>query len=321
MTDSAKPGETSSRWWEFYAVRYAMGTVVGAIVFCFLCRGTPLEFLLRGTPLEPLIHGTAASPTPAEPSDTYTLKLEASHSRSAGPPRAYSIKLEASRSSSAPATSIAADAIRLDVTHLALLAVCGLVYCYIASAPILVLHAGRFLSGRWIKLTSRWVKCLSVVLVVVLFPLSPLVAYGVLGRLESWRYCIIGYFAVAGLLVIVLQYVVSSWALIESRHLFAFYGTLAENREIALSPERARGGIVDSYRHLREHGNSFFIVLLEILLAAILVGARLIVSNESDPSSLGYLVVIVAWVFPAACVWGIGTLFEREFSESYSGKG
>ena len=285
-TGSPNPPETSSRWWEFYAVRYAMGTVVGAIVFCFLCRGTPLEFLLRGTPLAPLIRGAATGPSPAEPAPT--------------------------------------GAMTLDVPHLALLAVCGLVYCYIASAPILVFHAGRFLSGRWVKLRGGWAKWLCVILVIVLSPAGLLVTYYILaivGQLKNWQYCMTGYFAVAALLVIVLQYMVSSWTLIESRELFVFYRMLAENREIALSPEKARGGIVDSYRHLREHGNSFFIVLLEILLAALLVGTRAIVPSESDPSSLGYLVVIVAWIFPAACVWGIGTCFEREFAERNNGKG
>jgi len=283
---SPNSGETSSRWWEFYAVRYAMGTVVGAIVFCFLCRGTPLEFLLRGTPLEPLIHGAATGPSPAEPTST--------------------------------------GAITLDVTHLALLAVCGLVYCYIASAPILVFHAGRFLLGPWVKLRGGWVKWLCIIPVVVVSPAGLLVIYYILamaGQLKNWQYCMTGYFAVAALLVIVLQYMVSSRALIGSRDLFVFYRLLAEKREIALSPEKARGGIVDSYRHLREHGNSFFIVLLEVLLAALLVGTRAIVPSGSDPSSVAYLAVIVAWIFPAACVWGIGTCFEREFADEYNGKG
>src|SRR5271157_846880 len=81
MPEQPKPADGSVRWWEYYFVRYAMGTIVGGIVCYVLCSSTPI--------LSPL------------------------------------------------------------VTHLEYLAAFGLVYCYIASAPILVFHAGRFrLNGR-----------------------------------------------------------------------------------------------------------------------------------------------------------------------------
>jgi hypothetical protein len=296
-----------------------MGTVVGAIAVWFLCRGTPVARL---------IPGTGASPVASEPSDTYTFKLETSRSPAAGPPRTHAIKVEASSSSAAGLTPTDTN---LDFTHLTVLAVCGLVYCYIASAPILVFHAGRFLFTprrmkasrmRWkdcYSRSSRWVKWLLVVLLVALSPVGPLLVYATLGRLENSHYCIIWYFALAALLVIVLQYIVCWKALIESGELFAFYRKLAQKREVALSPEKVQGGIVDSYRHLREHGNSFFIVLLEVLLASLLVCTKAIVPCNAG-AALACLVVLVAWILPAAAVWEISTLFEHRFGERYNGK-
>jgi len=117
--EPTKSIEGSFRWWEFYAVRYAMGTVVGAIVFYFLCLATPV--------LKPLLFEATATPGTV-PGAT-------------------------------PLPSI-----KLDSVQLTLLAAYGLVYCYIASAPILVFHAGRFLltlraGGRvWAK---RFLLCLT----------------------------------------------------------------------------------------------------------------------------------------------------------------
>ena len=41
-SEPRKTPEGSFRWWEFYAVRYAMGTIVGAAVFYVLCSGTQI---------------------------------------------------------------------------------------------------------------------------------------------------------------------------------------------------------------------------------------------------------------------------------------
>lgn len=78
--------QNDSHWWEFYGVRYAQGTVVGAmIVFFLFSQNEALKKLLF---------------LPADPKD-------------------------------------------FGMPHLILLAVYGLAYCYIASAPILIMHAGR----------------------------------------------------------------------------------------------------------------------------------------------------------------------------------
>lgn len=49
MHQSDPQREDSSRWWEFYAVRYALGTVIGGVIFFFLCSTNPvLQQLIFG---------------------------------------------------------------------------------------------------------------------------------------------------------------------------------------------------------------------------------------------------------------------------------
>ena len=95
---------------------------------------------------------------------------------------------------------------------------------------------------------------------------------------------------------------------------FTFYERLADSRA------KSRGGITDSYRHLRENGNSFFIVVLESLLGLLLVGASMLGDGGStgvslmDSKLLLYLAILFIWILPAALVWLVATFFERRFS-------
>ena len=77
---------TDNKWWEFYIIRYSMGTMIGAVIVYAMLKSRPelAQFLLL-------------------PPDN-----------------------------------------KLEYFHFIFLALFGLTYCYIASAPILVLHASRF---------------------------------------------------------------------------------------------------------------------------------------------------------------------------------
>ena len=57
---------------------------------------------------------------------------------------------------------------------------------------------------------------------------------------------------------------------------------------------------VESYRHLREHGNAFFIALLELLLGVALFY-----------SPVPWGVILMLWIFPTAGVWLFGTLLDN----------
>jgi hypothetical protein len=73
---------------------------------------------------------------------------------------------------------------------------------------------------------------------------------------------------------------------------------------------------------MREHGNSFFIVFLEIMLGVVLFEASTLTFKNptgADPV-VGvvaiYLGVLVAWILPAVFVWLISTFFERRFRDA-----
>lgn len=245
---------SSSRWWEFYAIRYGMGSVVGGVIFFVLCLTNPA--------LKPLLFGTEGG--------------------------------------------------KIDATQLVLLAGYGLTYCYIASAPILVLHVGRFL------LDVRVGGGLSGKRVFA-FLAPPLVATGIFFFSQVSDGPVLYFFSVVFLLAALIvwsQYLVVGFSLFKSKELFEFYQKLSNKRS------GAKGGFVDSYKHMREHGNSFSIVLLEIVLAILLFAwgnfdamTTGIVSSSKATYVIPYLVVVLLWILPAALVWLVGTLLERQFSD------
>ncbi len=242
------------KWWEFYAVRYAMGTVVGALTVFLLCTHTP--------GLSPL------------------LLIE-------------------------PGKSFAAE-------HILLLGAYGLTYCYIASAPILVFHSSRFMltwSGREHISRSK---------IVAIFG-TPLLGAALLHALvwsDNGLAFLVSFSATYLLLLAFLsQIYVAYRALLQSEKLFDFYRKLANKRA------KEKTDIVDSYRHLREHGNSFAIVFLEVVLGVILFSigdAQTSLSKffgSNSGAAFGYISATLFWMTPAVFVWLIGTAFERRFAE------
>ena len=255
MAASDKSSASSFRWWEFYAVRYGMGTVVGAVVFFFLCFTNPA--------LKPLLFG--------------------------------------------------ADTWKIDGTQLALFGAYGLAFCYIASAPVLVFHAGRFLLQPKLDGHSA-----SFRLVVGLCP--PLVLASIAADHSGGADLAAKVFYAAAAfvfsLIVWLQLIVVVYSLWKSGDLYDFYVRLDKRRL------RAEGSIVESYRHLREHGNSFFIVFLEILLALVLFAAgnyEFVATGKEMPRAtyvVPYVIILLVWTFPAVLVWLIGTVIERRFCDS-----
>ncbi|WDG53697.1 hypothetical protein [Pseudomonas chlororaphis] len=191
----------------------------------------------------------------------------------------------------------------------------GLVYSYLASAPILVFHAGRFLisrkPGRFFRVPDKlMIMYLGFNLV---FPLAFLVGSSMRLELKIWFSLVI--FLASSIMV--AQFVVIYKCQAQRSRLFLFYKNLAINRSCS------KGGIVDSYRHLREHGNAFGIVFFEMVLALFMFAATMYVSFAHPGSTSGVFematilaVVVLAWITPAALVWLVGCIIEREFVES-----
>lgn len=99
------------------------------------------------------------------------------------------------------------------------------------------------------------------------------------------------------------------------------------NRYLHLSAKRAsaKTDIVESYRHLREHGNSFAIVIFELVLACVLISVnatvqRVIGSGHGHAQEVAVIVVDLAvlaiWIAPAALVWQLASNIESEFIDS-----
>lgn len=123
MSDTDK-STTSSRWWEYYVVRYFIGTIVGGGAILMFNEQTI-------SPLKEKLFPAISS------------------FQSAG------------------------------IHHLLVLIALGLAYCYIASAPILTIHAFRaqikFESRRWVTLASAYFFGSFLILFFSLwFLLSPL---------------------------------------------------------------------------------------------------------------------------------------------------
>lgn len=244
MSDSKEQSGSNSRWWEFYFVRYFVGTVVGGAIILFL---------------------------------------------------------NASESSSLQNLIIpgVTDLSKLGVQHLFLLAAMGLAYCYISSAPILVLHAARgaFLTHDT-KLFNRVFFCaLSIIGVVAV---AVYIFYSELYMPFFWATIL---FAI----LMALQLVPFGLSLLKNgEKAHAYYRQLTEAR--SRDKEETRQ-YVESYKHLREHGNAFFILLFELALGIILALV---------PEPLVAFNVLLFWIIPAALVWLVGTVLEARFANEPS---
>ncbi|MFL9709345.1 hypothetical protein [Methylobacillus sp. Pita1] len=248
--------ESNGRWWEFYAVRYAMGSVIGAFIVYLLC-------LSNQTALGSILFG-----------------LEN----------------------------------KIDAEKLILLGIYGLAFCYIASAPILVFHATRlFIFDRRSKKKCR--ERLLIFAISLIFPSWILCSNYANGMILGNS----GYYALIGFIIswiIVWQIFLISKAVVNRKRVFEFYKALAIKRA------QENTDIIDSYKHLREHGNAFGIVVFEIALGLILyIYADASISKvgvEEEvyklESIVRYITVILVWIAPASLVWALATSIERIFS-------
>ena len=257
--------ERSVRYWEYYVVRYTLGTIVGAVIVQTLCRLDPF--------------------------------LKDHLSKVVG-------------------VLGAGDASSVSAAHLTLLAASGLAYCYIASAPILVFHACRFLLKPTSRLWFVWLVVRSVVAALLAFgaAIGVVRAVGVpAGHCASMAF----YSGFCLMWLFWQQIIAVSWTVYKNDKLYEFYENLEKRRS------KATDDIMDSYRHLREHANSLFIVILELLLAFVLFGAGEVTRGVGEASGANaglaiHLGLFILWILPSTVVWLIAVLFEYRFSESPS---
>jgi hypothetical protein len=229
-----------NRWWEFYFVRYFVGTVVGGAIILYLNTS-----------------GISSLHNLIIPGVT--------------------------------------DASKLDAQLLSLLTAMGLAYCYIASAPVLVLHAtrGAFLGNN--TKAFQWFFYGAIVLIGAM-AVGFYFLYSKPGMPMLLAAVLFG-------VILCIQIVLLGFSLQkngESAHLY--YGRLTKARSRDVEDVRQ---YIESYKHLREHGNAFFILLFELALGVILA---------SVPEPHIAFNVLVFWIIPAALVWLIGTVLESRFA-------
>lgn len=83
-------------------------------------------------------------------------------------------------------------------------------------------------------------------------------------------------------------------------HIFDFYKSLAKDRAKESDNRRQ---YIESYRHLREHGNAFLILFCELVL-----GCALFVSVSLSEA----LIVVIIWIVPTLPIWFLGAFLESK---------
>ncbi|MBB6183535.1 hypothetical protein [Oleiagrimonas soli] len=224
-----------SRWWEYYVVRYFVGTIFGAGILVVLnsYQDNILHSVLQGdnTPLSSLT--------------------------------GYGL-----------------------VMYLGL----GLAFCYIASAPLFCFHALRGLLDVRGKVT--WAS-LAVFLISVVSILIMRFAFGM--TIFDWRtLSLLGVVVVVSIQISMLGE--AFWKKLDP--VVNFYGKLAVTRS---NSKPATQEYVESYRHLREHGNAFGIMLFELILG---------LSIASVANIYSVALILLAWIAPAVFVWLVATVLE-----------
>ncbi len=234
--DDNKSGSGGSRWWEYYFVRYFVGTVVGCGIVIFLntsCDSSLYGLLLPGfTNFQDLKEFGAEAPI--------------------------------------------------------LIGAIGLAYCYLASAPVLVLHATR---GVFMHQDTKSLSgFLAGVALMGLLTFFAWVFHGVPRNCLGWSLLI---------LTVLTQFVLLYFAFKnKADRVGKYYDELATARSEKTAVLRE---YKESYKHLREHGNAFLIIVFEFIFAMLALAF-------TDPSLT--LVAIVIWASPAASVWFLGSILE-----------
>ena len=257
----------NGRWWEFYFVRYAMGTIIGALAVTTLMHVDPA----LNRVLQRLMVGLDGS------------------------------------------------------SRFVVIGGLGLVYCYISSVPILVFHAGRSLlpiDHRPIKqsrLRKIYDDALPAIFTVMVYAFSSTYIFGALHILSlpdiDKRIANFNFFA---FVIIIMAPAGLAFSLIFFRkRAYRFYKQLAKAR----ARQGDSGELITSYRHLREHGNSIFIVVLEAVFGLMMLSAYRVASSLQDvhprllyaPQFYLYGVIAAVWILPGVAIWIFATLIENEF--------
>ena len=192
----------------------------------------------------------------------------------------------------------------------------GTLYCYIASYPILVLHAVR------VHLLDK--KNISPKLFILFILLSMICFVLVLVLVLVLRLGLGFGFGLGFAFVIIFSgfqcyFLYEVTKVTEEGEGYDYMKHLTKAKNPVKTDTETNPGyikdITDSYKHLREHGNTALIILLEILLAFILYFSLHFERENKFMDFSIVSIILIIWIFPAALVYFYGHLLERKFSE------
>ena len=229
----------------------------------------------------------------------------------------------------------------INTPKLILLFLYGNLFCYVASYPILTFHATRVLDFKnptWSHSHLWNGYIVTAVLSVVVLLISLCLPNG-------WRYWgafllafAFSFYQVVRIFMSKTENDGSPFSLVQVVRIFLPEsendGSPAYNYAFAMAKRRSlieeitsevltsdkrkntkwREDLMETYRHMREHGNSGFIFLLELILAG-LIYCILVKNAHSGFQQLSEVgILLVLWAFPAALVHMLAQHLERRFS-------
>jgi hypothetical protein len=203
----------------------------------------------------------------------------------------------------------------------------GFAFAYLASLPVLAFHASRSLDAR--TEAHRVLRVITAPLTAVLFLGMSAVGLVALKHAPALQVQIGGtdwkFLAILPVLLFSCAQMVRIYLVSREKSLavnFAEKLATARTTAAAATPLAAAKDYVTSYRHLREHGNVAFIVVLQIALTSLLY--VLLAGSPNQPSwdwedhlgeqwiSYGAcLLLLVIWVAPSVGVHQLSQMLER----------
>lgn len=190
----------------------------------------------------------------------------------------------------------------LDAT---VLGAAGLAFCYIASAPVLLLHATRArrtAAKHAASTVSAWPRVFAIGTAALATALGVWIA-----RASSTRCALDLWLSLTPLAALLLLEVTLIYRT-PLASIVHFYRELAAHRAHQPTEEtkQKRKEYIESYRDMREHGNALLILVMEGVLTMALLQA---------PSRGILLAMLVLWVLPASFVWFIATALEAHLGD------
>ena len=283
--------KNENRWWENYLVRYLVPSIAGMFILIWLNNNSVKSEIVESG----VIKSKIAEVEVIKP------KIVKSEIEKTGILEQYFPMLKLTNGKD------------FNTASLTVWLLLGTLYCYIASYPILVLHAVR------VYLLNK--KNISHILGILL-----MIVYMIFLALYLKIFCLILIFVIifSGFQCYFLYEVAKVTEGGEGydymKHLTKAKNPVKTDTETnAETNAETNPGyikdITDSYKHLREHGNTALIILLEVLLAFILYFSLHFERENKFMDFSIVSIILIIWIFPAALVYFYGHLLERKFSE------